>query len=79
MSLPKIELEDGTPVTQANAAITNDPDPLVRIGVDLYQRKSAGKQDPRNAEGGSLKVLYCRAGKTLRKSELDLILTDDVV
>lgn len=79
MALPTIELEDGTAVTQANAVITNDPDPLVRIGVDLYQRTSYGKNDPRNAQGGSLLTLYCRAGKTLRKSELDLILTDDVV
>lgn len=79
MALPKLELENGTPVTQANAVITNDPDPLVRIGVDLFQRRSIGKNDPRNAQGGSIRTLYARAGKVLRKSELDLILTDDVV
>ncbi len=79
MALPKIELADGTPVTQTNAAITNDADPLVVIGVDLYERRSIGANDARNDVGGSIRTLYARAGKVLRKSELDAILLDDVV
>lgn len=79
MALPKLELANGTAATQANATVTNDPDPLVRIGVDLYERRSIGKNDPRNSVGGSIRTLYARAGKVVRKSELDLILADDVV
>ena len=79
MPLPKLYLQNGTPATQANAAITEDPDPLVRIGVDLFQRRDIGKNDARIAAGGSIYTLFARAGKVVRKSELDLLLQDDVV
>ncbi|HEY1179794.1 MAG TPA: hypothetical protein VGF17_26870 [Phytomonospora sp.] len=74
MPKPKLLLANGTVATQANSAITNDPDPLVRIGVDLYENRSIGANDSRNAAGGSIHTLYCRAGKVLRKSELDNLL-----
>lgn len=79
MPLPRLFLADGTPATQANSVITNDPDPLVTIGVDLFQHRDIGRNDARIAAGGSIETVYCRAGKVVRKSELDVILTDDVV
>jgi len=79
LNRPYLVLEDGTVATQANSSITNDPDPLVTIGVDLFERTSHGANDVRKAEGGSITKLYAKAGTVLRKSELDNLLEAGVV
>lgn len=78
MAKPYLVLENGTVATQANATITNDPDPVVVLGKDLFERTSHGANDSRKATGGSITKLFLKAGTTMRKSELDNILAAGV-
>lgn len=64
-------LANGTRVTKSSVSKTTDPDPLVTINTDLYQREKFNDSDP--APNGGKLTLFCRAGKQLRQSQLDLL------
>lgn len=68
---------NGARVTESNIVKITDPDPIVIINEDLYERKpySATDADP---NGGQL-TLFCKAGKPIRTSALALLFPDPVI
>lgn len=64
-------LQNGTRVTKASVATTNDPDPLVRLNNDLFQTRSYGRNDKKPE--GSVYTLFRKAGTVMRRSELDAL------
>lgn len=70
-------LANGTRVTQSTIDTTPDPDPLVKINDDLFQREPYSATDP-NPNGGKY-TLFCRAGAVLRQSQIELLFPDAVV
>lgn len=71
-------LKNGTRVTQSSIDTDPDPDPLVVINTDLYQRAPYGANVQKNPAGDKL-TLFCKANTVLRQSEVDLLFPDPVV
>lgn len=66
-------LSNGTRVTKANVSREAEADPLQVIGTDLYLRESYNSPYEQKNPAGDKLVLFCRAGKVMRKSEIDLL------
>lgn len=61
-------LANGTRVKQSTISTTSDPDPLLVLSTDLYERKRTGRED--DQPQGTLRTLFKRAGTVVRQSEL---------
>lgn len=64
-------LADGTRVTQATIPVAADPDPLVVLQVDLYEKRRTGREDDKPQ--GELTFQAARAGKVLRQSQVNAL------
>lgn len=62
-------LANGTRVKQSTISTTADPDPLVKLNTDLYEKKRTGREDDKPQ--GELTVLFARAGTVLRQSQVN--------